>query len=451
MKKITFLFLFIGILFSPKVFSQCTDFSGGGPWTDFNGTFGGAPCDAGSGCPFNEINAFEIWADESYLMDGIVAGSTYTFSACNGTGGTAWNISYTVIAPSGAVDAFGLDGGSICAITWTATESGTYEIGISEAGIPCDTSTNTSTDNGFPAITCSSGTPCPIAPDPVTLTSPMNMETGVVIDNTDAANNIVSFTWDDAATGGAPTSYQFYLGLTSTGDDIGNLNTPNNGVNLIYSWAYNTTYYWKVEAINGSGTSLPSPVFSFTTGSCTAIANPAATSGPMPANAATNVPILTGGEVSFNWTAGDPNDLFVLTIGTANPPDVVFNNFENGSSLTGLATNTTYFWTVEAVNCFGRTAGPVWSFTTDTTMSISDNDLANISVVPNPTSGVLNIKSSMAVEHVEFFNLLGQSVASFSKNQIHDNSVDISEFVNGLYLAKITIGDKTQTIRVIKE
>jgi hypothetical protein len=113
---------------------------------DFNTEFGGAPCDDGTGCPFNEINGIEVWADEAYAMDNVAMGGTYTFSACNGVGGTAWPLYFTVVAPSGAVDAFGLDVGSICELTWTASEAGTYFIVVSEDGA-CGVSTNDGTDN----------------------------------------------------------------------------------------------------------------------------------------------------------------------------------------------------------------------------------------------------------------------------------------------------------------
>lgn len=144
--------------------AQCTDWDNPNPtggWSDFNSTYGGAPCDDGTGCPFNEITDFEIWASEAYAMNNVLMGGTYTFSACNGaggpnTGGAAWPISFTIIAPSGNVDAFGLDAGSTCALTWTATENGTYLIAVTEEG-ECGTSTNTSTDNGYPAITCQDG------------------------------------------------------------------------------------------------------------------------------------------------------------------------------------------------------------------------------------------------------------------------------------------------------
>ena len=144
-------------LAASNVQAQCTTWvnpNATSGWVDFNSQFGGAPVpDAGDICPVNEISAFEVFADEAYAMDNIQQGVTYTWSACNGTGGSAWPLYFTIIAPSGAVDAFGLNDGSNCALTWTASESGAYIIAVSEDGA-CGTSSNQGTSNGFPAITC---------------------------------------------------------------------------------------------------------------------------------------------------------------------------------------------------------------------------------------------------------------------------------------------------------
>src|SRR5690554_5136020 len=122
-------------------------------WTNFNTLFGGAPCDDGTGCPFNEIQSFEVYAAEAYSVNGFMAGGEYTFSICNGPGAGSWVPDFTIVAPSGAVDASG--SGTGCAISWTASESGTYLIVINQAGncgIPNEI------DNGFPALTCGDGT-----------------------------------------------------------------------------------------------------------------------------------------------------------------------------------------------------------------------------------------------------------------------------------------------------
>jgi hypothetical protein len=140
-------------------------------YVDFNDEFGGAPCDNGSGCPFYEIQAFEIWGSEAYSVDNFLAGGTYTFSMCNGPGAGSWVPNFTIIAPSGAIDAFGFGDG--CSITWTATEDGTYLIVINEAG---NCGVGNEINNGYPALTCEDGTadcsdePCSI--DPLTLDGP---------------------------------------------------------------------------------------------------------------------------------------------------------------------------------------------------------------------------------------------------------------------------------------
>lgn len=164
-------------------------------YLEFNATFGGAPCDDGTGCSTYEPTGLEVWADEAYYMDNILAGGTYVWSTCNGTGGLAWPLEFTILAPSGNIDAYGLDVGSSCAITWTATESGNYIIIVSEAGA-CLTSSNSQTNNGIPSITCVSGADCnsigieEVAEDPQILIFP-NPSTGTYTVSVDVAPSSV--------------------------------------------------------------------------------------------------------------------------------------------------------------------------------------------------------------------------------------------------------------------
>lgn len=137
--------------------AQCVDWLNPDPaqgWTDFNSEFGGAPVpDADGNCPFNELSTFQVYASEAYAIDNFVVGSEYTFSICNGPDAGSWIPEFTIIAPSGTVDAFGPGDGDGCSITWTASEAGTYLIVINEAG-ECGGGPNIATNNGYPAITC---------------------------------------------------------------------------------------------------------------------------------------------------------------------------------------------------------------------------------------------------------------------------------------------------------
>lgn len=129
----------------------CTEYAEG-PYTNFNSTFGGAPVATNGICPVNQFTTFEAWASESYTVDNFVAGTTYTFSICEGPGAGSWEPELSVYDPSGALVAIAQD----CEITWTPMLSGTYEIGIQEVGYCGAESPNLGTDNGYPTLTCQS-------------------------------------------------------------------------------------------------------------------------------------------------------------------------------------------------------------------------------------------------------------------------------------------------------
>lgn len=121
-----------------------------GPWTDFNNMFGGAPVpDSEGNCTANTIDVFEVYASESYTIDGFIENVEYTFSICEGGDAGAWSPAISVTDPNGVVVAYEEN----CTITWIAEMAGTYIIGISEVG-SCYISDNTATSNGFPSLTC---------------------------------------------------------------------------------------------------------------------------------------------------------------------------------------------------------------------------------------------------------------------------------------------------------
>lgn len=108
---------------------------------------------------------------------------------------------------------------------------------------------------------CNTAVPASVS----TPTLPLDTATGVVIYNNDADDSLIDFEWPAAEEGFEVESYTFNLG--SSLDDfpnIGSIPIGNNLVNLIYSWAPNTTYYWSVDASNCAGTATGS-IFSFTT------------------------------------------------------------------------------------------------------------------------------------------------------------------------------------------
>lgn len=130
--------------------ATCTIFAGG-PYTNFNTAFGGAPAPTDGICPFNVITGFQSWASEAYLADGATEGTTYTFGLTGGDIG-AWDPAFVIIdGATGEVVASETEGFSI---TWTAPADGDYIWIIQEEGLCGNQTDNNETNNGFPYMTC---------------------------------------------------------------------------------------------------------------------------------------------------------------------------------------------------------------------------------------------------------------------------------------------------------
>lgn len=65
------------------------------------------------------------------------------------------------------------------------------------------------------------------------------------------------------------------------------------------------------------------------------------------------------------------------------------------------------------------------------------------------TQSVILESSSEAFENIEFYNLFGQKVLNQPLDQVSE-TVEISSLSEGLYLAKIQMNSKTQTVRILK-
>ena len=74
----------------------------------------------------------------------------------------------------------------------------------------------------------------------------------------------------------------------------------------------------------------------------------------------------------------------------------------------------------------------------------------NIDVYPNPASNVINVRSEFTIDNLSIFDLMGRTV----KQQISNNkefSLDVSELAKGIYLVKLTSGEKEAVTKFIKK
>ncbi|MCB0464363.1 MAG: T9SS type A sorting domain-containing protein [Aequorivita sp.] len=85
-----------------------------------------------------------------------------------------------------------------------------------------------------------------------------------------------------------------------------------------------------------------------------------------------------------------------------------------------------------------------------TTVGTEDFDATVFSVYPNPVKNVLNIQSMAVVETVEIYDIMGKLLISEKPATISPN-INTSNLSPGTYLAKVTIGDASKTVKIIKQ
>ncbi|WP_310993868.1 T9SS type A sorting domain-containing protein [Aequorivita marina] len=82
---------------------------------------------------------------------------------------------------------------------------------------------------------------------------------------------------------------------------------------------------------------------------------------------------------------------------------------------------------------------------------LGTDDLAEntFSVYPNPVKDVLNIQSKTSIDNVTVYDVLGKVVLQANPGKISP-AINTSSLASGSYLVKITSGDTSKTIKVLK-
>ena len=109
--------------------------------------------------------------------------------------------------------------------------------------------------------------------------------------------------------------------------------------------------------------------------------------------------------------------------------------------------------------------GSIWTHASQNVFKLIDEDLASeyiaqpalgvleneflsaLSLHPNPTSGWVIINSSQLIKQVEVYNFLGKKVKAVSNTA----SINVRDLASGVYILKITIGNKTSSKKLIKQ
>ncbi|MGV3461543.1 MAG: T9SS type A sorting domain-containing protein [Flavobacterium sp.] len=83
-------------------------------------------------------------------------------------------------------------------------------------------------------------------------------------------------------------------------------------------------------------------------------------------------------------------------------------------------------------------------------LGTDDNAFTSFSYYPNPSSGIVNIKSAESFKNVTVYNVAGQLLKQQSIDA-SEASVDISSFADGVYFFRVTNEGKQANFRIIKQ
>ena len=85
-----------------------------------------------------------------------------------------------------------------------------------------------------------------------------------------------------------------------------------------------------------------------------------------------------------------------------------------------------------------------------TPLGIDENQDLVFSYFPNPVNDQLTINAQTSVNDIAVLNMLGQVVLRQSPNNLNC-VVDMAALKTGVYFVQVSIGNKTQTVRVLKQ
>lgn len=219
------------------------------------------------------------------------------------------------------------------------------------------------------------------------------------------------------------------------------------------------TYRWRVRGANTEGAGSFSTVFSFTT-------PPAAPSVPalaVPTDAVTGQPL----NVVLRWfrVASATSYRVQVSVSAGFSTTVIDDSTltDTMKTMSGLSTNSTYFWRVMAKNAGGTSAySPARSFTTGTQTGAEGDGLVPAvfdlqPAYPNPFNPSTTFRFTLAANgpvSLVVYDVLGREVARLIEAEmdpgvVHQATFDAAFLPSGVYFAVLRSGHERMLRRVV--
>src|SRR5690606_5955769 len=95
---------------------------------------------------------------------------------------------------------------------------------------------------------------------------------------------------------------------------------------------------------------------------------------------------------------------------------------------------------------YNSNGAELWKFTTDN-LSVSEPQIIELNLYPNPVNDLLYIKTEQEVTSVILYSITGQLLQTW-ENQ---NSINLSAYAKGIYLVEVQTPNGKKTAKIIKE
>ena len=191
-----------------------------------------------------------------------------------------------------------------------------------------------------------------------------------------------------------------------------------------------------------------------------------------------SINLMNGTEyaITFKYNGADgsfPADenLEVLLLDSPNSSGTVLASlyYETGIVLTGTFAQAEELATSESINYTSTATGTyylafnatsaantgsilLFDYSIDSQpLSLNENELRPINSSYNKHTDILSLKSStLPFSNIEIFNILGQSVLKDQLSSINED-INLSFLKDGIYIGKATIGNKTNSFKILKQ
>lgn len=356
-------------------------------------------------------------------------------------------------------------------VNLAASTPGTYTITNTTSGACPDTKTTSITINAAAnaSFNYSSNTICVSDADQ----TPTAAVTGGTFSSTPAGLVLNASTGVIGVSGSTPGTYTVTYSVTGT--------CPNSSQTTITITSTPDATFTYTDAAYCTNDTDPSPVFgtgassgvftstpgglsinsnsgtidvSTSTAGTYSVINNIAASGACPA-AADTFSITVNPVPNVSLAAFDAvcvyHPAFVLTGGTPaggtySGNGITSGSFDPSAVTAGTTVGVLYSYTDPATNCFNSATNII---VVEACLGLEDNEVAAISVYPNPTDGKLTLTNVSGNASFKVVSVSGQVVLDGIVSAT-TNTIDLSSFENGMYVLQLTQEQGLQSIRIVK-